>query len=184
MIALSIISLITIGIVIVEHWSLAKLGIRLDNIASSLLPYALFTIAGALGIFLIAKAIKRSITADWKKNSHFLGFFILISFAQELIFRGFLMPELEKIFSSAILIIGVNAFLFAFMHAIYPNRKLTLPFAFIAGLGFAAIYFYFPNLVLITIAHSILNFVAVLFSFFTTLPVPKSKQSTASAVSI
>lgn len=60
-----------------------------------------------------------------------------------------------------------NALIFTFAHVIYPNKKINLPLIFVAGMAFAVIYFYYPNLILIAISHIILNYAALLFGFFT-----------------
>ena len=100
------------------------------------------------------------------KKILFLLLFIPISVLQEIIFRGVLMNFLIKAFSNPIFIIGLNAAVFAFMHVIYLNSVFVLPFTFIAGIGFAWMYLKYKNLILISVAHTILNFVAVAMGFF------------------
>ena len=159
-------SLVIFAITIQEHWTPAKLGIRADNFVKSIIPYLIFTILGVLVIYFFAKFLGRSPVNEWWTKSHFVYIFIPISIFQEFAFRAFLMPKLESLFLSAITLILVNALLFAFLHIIYPHPSLNLPFGFIAGVGFATMYYFYPNLILISISHSVLNFFAVFYSFF------------------
>lgn len=167
LVVLGIVSLVILGIVIIQKWSLEKLGIRADTFTKGIIPYLIFTAIGIVAIFLAAKLLHKTPNAHWRNDAHFWGLFILISALQEFAFRGFLMPTLQNIFTPTLLIILTNACLFALLHIIYPDRRTTLSFAFVAGLGFAGMYMQYPNLILIVIAHSILNFLAVFYSFFT-----------------
>ena len=159
--------LIAATIVLSEHWSLNKLGIDLNNISNGLPLYFIFTVAGLIYIFALAKILKYKPTPNWWNNNHFLFGFILMSIGQEFLYRGFLMPDLKLVFSSVIAVVLINALLFTFIHIIYPNRKANLITAFIGGLCFAGIYYYYPNLILISISHMILNFAVVYFGMFT-----------------
>ena len=85
---------------------------------------------------------------------------------EEIIFRGILMNMLERTFKSPYFIIGLNAVVFAMMHVIYLNSIFVLPMTFIAGIGFAWMYYQYKNLPLISIAHTILNFTAMILGFF------------------
>ena len=160
------VSLIILGITVKERWTLQGLGIRTDNLVQSIIPYVIFTLVGLIVIFLLAKFLGKNPVDEWWSQPHFLYLFIPISIFQEFAFRGFLMPKLESIFLSVAIVILVNSLLFAFLHIIYPNPLLFLPLGFLAGIGFAVMYYFYPNLILISISHSILNFFAVLYSFF------------------
>lgn len=166
---LILVSLIILGLVIQEQWTMEDLGIRTDNFSNVTFPYTLFTIIWVGVIFVLAKYLNRKPVANWWSKSHFLFLFIPISILQEFAFRAFLMPKLTMIFAfaSSILVILINSLLFSFLHIIYPNTKIILPTVFLAGLGLAGLYFYYPNLILISLVHMVLNFVAVLYQFFT-----------------
>jgi membrane protease YdiL (CAAX protease family) len=103
---------------------------------------------------------------NWWKNAKFLLLFIPLSVLQEVIFRGVLMNMLRRVFTNPVFIIGLNASLFALMHVIYLNSAFVLPVTFIAGVGFAWMYYKYQNLVLISISHTILNFVGMILGFF------------------
>jgi membrane protease YdiL (CAAX protease family) len=85
---------------------------------------------------------------------------------QEIAYRGFLFPKLKELTNSWLVIIFVNTILFTILHAIYPMPGLMLPVAFISGLALAVMYRFYPNLILISLSHAILNFIAVLHGFF------------------
>ncbi len=158
----SIVSIIIVN----EGWTMQKLGLRIDNLQISILPYMLFAIVAPIGLFVVARVLNKNKVLQWWKKTHFLFGFIYISFLQEFLFRGFLIPKLQTILSSYFLIILINSLLFAFIHIIYLNNYQSLLIIFIGGIGFATIYTYYPNLILITVLHSILNFVCVLFGFY------------------
>ena len=158
--------LIAATITYLRHWPLQKLGIDLGHITNGLFPYSAFTLLGIIFVVALAKALQYKSTPKWWKIPHFIFGFILISIAQEFLYRGFLMPELESVFHSIVLIVLVNAALFSFLHIIYPNRLVNLLLAFIGGLCFAALYYHYPNLILISLSHMALNFAVVYFGMF------------------
>ncbi|HPA25185.1 MAG TPA: CPBP family intramembrane metalloprotease [bacterium] len=98
--------------------------------------------------------------------SLFFFWSIPISFIQEFLYRGFLIYKLKKIFSSSILIILINASLFAFMHIIYEPLALILLLTFVPGLFLSWLSLKFPNLWLLSLSHGILNFFAIWYAFF------------------
>lgn len=163
---LILICIITIGIIIFERWSLFDLGIRMDNIEENLIPYALFTIIGVFSLITAAKVLKKVPEKDFYKQKHFIAGFIALSVLQEFLFRSFLIVKLGFIFNSLFLIILINAFIFTIMHLIYFNKKSILVLLFCSGIVFAYLYLNYPNLILISISHSILNYIAVMYGFF------------------
>jgi len=158
--------LVTVWLVRREHWSLRELGIRKDNLVKLIPAYAIFTAIGVIVIILAAKVMGIGTIDNWAGSSHLLFWFIPISVAQEFIFRGYYLTKLKSVYKSPIMAISLNVVVFAVMHIIYPNPLFTLLVGAISGLGFAMIYYYKPNLILISISHTILNFVAVYYCFF------------------
>lgn len=163
---LLVVGLVLMAIIFKEKWSLKDLGLRTDNLKQSLLPYLIFTICGTLGIVLLAKILGRSAVVSWWEQPHFQYRFLIMSILQEFAFRGFLIPRLKLLFTSSFNVIAVNALLFAFIHLVFPQPLLLLSLGILGGISFAAMYYKYPNLVLITISHTIFNFLAVLFCFF------------------
>jgi membrane protease YdiL (CAAX protease family) len=113
------------------------------------------------------KIPKASDVDDLVVSWRLIVFFIPVSVFQEIVYRGFLMPRLGSILKNNVQVVFVNALLFALLHIIYPRPEIMLSLAFVSGLVFAVLYQKYPNIVLISITHAILNFVAVMFGFFT-----------------
>ena len=166
MILLLICSLIIYGIISREKWTLKDLGIHHHNFKKALPFYASFAVVGVLALFLIEH---RFSMPDIDTKLFFIktwAFFIPISLFQEFAFRAFLIPRLKMLYQNKVLIVFFNAILFTLIHIIYPNWGVGLPLAFVSGIFFAWLYLKYPNLLLISITHAILNITAVLLGFF------------------
>lgn len=154
------------GIIRKERWHEEDLGLHLHNFRKNFFPYAAFTIVGAWLLMWLADKLGYEASLGFWKSPHFIFLFLPISFFQEFAYRGFLMPLLRKIFSKTSTVIVVNALLFSFLHIIYPHPEVMLPVAFVGGLAFAWIYHHYKNLLLVSISHSVLNYIAVALGFF------------------
>lgn len=159
------VAILLYGIVKYDRWTYADMGIRRDFM-KDIVPYSLFTVGGVFFLIWLAQVVPHSPFLEWWENAKFLLLFIPISILQEIIFRGILMNMLKRAFKSPIFIIILNASVFALMHVIYLNSVFVLPMTFIAGVGFAWMYYQYQNLPLISIAHTILNFTAMILGFF------------------
>lgn len=162
------IALLLYGVIKYSHWTFADLEIKKDFL-KDVLPYTLFTLVGLVVILLASQIIPPTEDKqyyEWWENARFLLLFIPISVLQEVIFRGILMHMLKRAFKSVPFIIILNASVFALIHIIYLNSTFILPLTFVGGIGFAWIYYKYPNLILISIAHTILNFIAMILGFF------------------
>lgn len=149
-----------------NRWPLKEIGARADNLKRAAVPYILFTLVGVVAIIIVARLLGKQPVAEWWSYSHFLYLFIPISFVQELAFRSYLMSKLQRLVSKPWVVIALNGFLFALMHIIYSDPLLLFPVGLAAGIGFAAMWYYYPNLWLITISHMVLNFTTTLHCFF------------------
>lgn len=159
------VSLIMLGIIRHAHWTHEDIGISRPYL-KGLLPYAIFTAVGVLITFSLTKVAPHIPLVEWWEDVKFLLLFIPISVLQEVVFRGVLMNMLRRAFKSPVFIILLNSVVFALMHVIYIHSAFVLPFTFIAGIGFATMYYFYPNLVLISASHTILNFTAMILGFF------------------
>lgn len=162
---------ISVAIVIVrEKWDAKDIGFRFDNLRSALPSYLYFTLFGLVMLMVYAKILNLpslAVIGGTEAQLRLLLTFLPVSFFQEFLYRGFLMTMLSKIFSpDRHTIIFINALLFALLHVIYPHQLFILPLTFVGGLAFATIYDKRPNLILISIAHSILNYAALTLGFF------------------
>lgn len=159
------VAVLLFGIVRHNHWTYKDIGINRDFM-KDIVPYLLFTIGGVLFLVWLSHIVPHTPFLNWWQNIKFLLLFIPISILQEVAFRGILMNMLRRAFKNPIFIIGLNACVFALMHVIYLNATFVLPMTFIAGVGFAWVYYKYENLPLISIAHTILNFTAMILGFF------------------
>ena len=165
-IILTISALFIYGIIRHEKWTHEEMGLHLNNFKKVFPFYFLFTLFAFILLFLIAWKFeirdidtKIFLIKSW-------AFFIPISVFQEFAFRSFLIPRLKIIFNNKLMIVLINAILFTLIHIIYPNLGIGLPLTFISGIFFAWLYLKYPNFVLISISHAILNITAVLLGFF------------------
>lgn len=164
---LLVFSLLMYGTIHKEGWTLRDVGLVGTVKKHALKMYFLATSLALCGIIILSQYMGRTHVHHWWTKPHFLFLFIVVSFFQEFAFRGFLMPLLQKIFPDMLTVVLLNALLFAGMHAIYPFPMIGLPLAFLGGIFFAVLYHKYPNLILVTISHSILNFTMVWYGFFT-----------------
>lgn len=152
---------------LLRRWSPRRIGFRVDNLASGLLPYAAFTATLTVGLLLLARLLGKVPTghplARWDLS--LILSTILLSFLQEVCFRGYLRIKLDAVFASTGLQVLANALLFAWLHVIYPDPFFSMAITFIAGLGFATMFHFYPNLWLIAGSHAVLNCVSTLYCF-------------------
>ncbi len=163
---LMLVSVMLYGIMHKEGWTAKDLGLTTSFKKRELETYVFATILALAVTVILAYVFNFHGTAHWWTKPHFLFLFLVVSFFQEFAFRGFLIPLLSRVFPDVFTVIVVNALLFAGMHAIYSFPAFGLPYAFLGGLLFAGLYYKYPNLILVTISHSVLNFVAVWFGVF------------------
>lgn len=159
------IAICVIAIVVRENWSWQELGFRTITVRGFLL-YALATLLGIGCVTLYARGLPLQPVTSELFIERLLLTFIPISFFQELLFRGFLIHMLQKVYDDRMTIVLYNALLFALLHSIYPFAIATFPLVFLGGMFFAVLYMQEPNIFLITFCHAILNFVALMLGFF------------------
>ncbi len=160
--------LVVIVFIYLEGMTFYDLGIRFDNIDSHIFPYIAFTVLVSFAIYYLSKyVLKREYYIHyWHEKRFHIMIFIPLSFLQEFIFRGYLIPKLFDIFTSSIIVAFVNALLFMYIHVVYSNKNIDLILVFLEGFLLAMIYIFYPNLIFATIAHSMHNFIAIFFKFF------------------
>lgn len=139
--------------------NLKDFGIRIDNLKESILPYLFLTFLGSLIIikFFILSSNFPELLAVWRKTYIFPFSFIYLSIIQEIIFRGGLMYLLRKYFKNVIVVVVLNTLPFVLMHLLFSFPTSISLFSILGGLSFALVYYYYPNLILASAAHVILN---------------------------
>ena len=155
------------GILVYEKWTPDMFFLHRSSMKQYFLPYLAFTII--MMVLLIGFGeyiIKNEEIQRWWTHSHFLYLFFIVSFFQEVAYRGYLIPALGKLSRNVPMIVITNTLIFVFLHTIFPNPMVGLPVAFVGGIGFAVMYLRYPSLPLIILSHAALNFCAVLYGFF------------------
>lgn len=145
--------------------SFKEFGIRTDNLRQSLLPYTLlfFLLAFAELLFLKTGYNTTQLTQLYFSIYSPLWLVIPVSILQEVVFMGYGMAILRKNTKSKFIVIGITVVLFTLAHIIFPYPAIILPGAFIAGVGFSITYYSHPNLLLISLVHTLLNFLPALY---------------------
>ena len=151
-----------------SHSSLNELGLRSDNLQAGLLPFATCTLAMFLCLLLFSAILKTKKKFKWKKDPHFLFLFIPISIAQQLIFQVYLLQSLLE-YTNPLLAIITTAALFGFLHTIYPRPWFNFLVTTAGGIVFASLYYLYPNILLASLSHMIVNVTAIYLGFFTML---------------
>lgn len=163
---LGILVSLLIVVLIKERWTPTMLGFTMYRVKKYLAPYTIFTIITIIVCYLFSEKIGQEELVGWWKHGHFLYGFFIVSLFQEIGYRGYLIPALGKIIKKPVFIVLTNALIFMFLHSIFPNPFVGLPFAFIGGIGFALMYMRYPSLPLIIVSHALINFFVVLYGFF------------------
>jgi membrane protease YdiL (CAAX protease family) len=160
--------LIVVFFVLIEGFTFYDLGIRFDNIDIHLYPYIAFTVLVSVAIIYLSRNVlkREHYIHYWNEKRFHFFIFLPLCFLQEFIFRGYLIPKLFEIFNSSMIVAFVNALLFMYIHIIYSSKKIDLLFVFLEGFLLATIYILYPNLIFVTIAHSVHNFIAIFYKFF------------------
>ena len=126
---------------------------------ASIIPYTLLGIILASGFFLLLKTFSGFSVATyilWHQLYPSLVVLAILSTIQELFFRGYLMFVLKSYSGSFFIVVLIDAVLFAAMHLVFPYASILVPAAFFAGLLFASVYYYYPNLFFASLTHTIL----------------------------
>ena len=142
------------------------MGISKKTFRKALIPYLISTLIRAVEFVRLSGVLATNPNVVRWQHMHFIFLFLPVSLLQEIAYRGFLFPKLKELSSKWWVIIGANTVLFTFLHVIYPTPGIMLPVAFFSGLGLSVMYRYYPNLILISLSHAVLNFIAVLHGFF------------------
>ncbi|MEX0932458.1 MAG: type II CAAX endopeptidase family protein [Parcubacteria group bacterium] len=159
-------SIFAVLLVVFQHWSPKRLGIRTDNLREVLVPYIIFTLLSVAVLVVVAHLLEKRPIQGWYTHTHLLFLFLPSSITQEFLYRGFLMEELARLKLSILYVLVVNSILFTLLHVIYDQKAIILPLVFASGVGFAWMYHKYPNLIAISASHAILNLTAVIYTFF------------------
>lgn len=154
----------TVLLSFLERIPAKELGIRTNNFKKTLAPYTIFTLIGVGGLFLLSQLFYKSPLPNWWTYSHLQWAFLPISAVQEFVYRAFYQTKLQKLISpwKAIL---VTTLLYSGMHILWKG-PLILAMTFGGGLAWGYLWYKYPNFYLITLSHTVLNFLAIYLGFF------------------
>lgn len=159
------VSVITVWIfrIFVDRRSLASLGWDLNGFLQEGLA-GLFMGPALLGIVSVLMLLSGHLEWTdivWEPSSLFVSFglMVLITFSEELVFRGYVLGNLMESFPNKWIALSISAFLFACFHVTSPGLH-TLAFAnlFLAGLLLGINYIYTKNLWFSVLFHLSWNF--------------------------
>lgn len=104
---------------------------------------------------------------DLFSNHQLLFVFTIITagVVEELIFRGYLLPRLAKLFKNTFLAVLVTSALFGLLHLGYGNISQVIG-PFWMGLVFAAFYVEYRNIKALIIFHTTWDLVSVMLSMY------------------
>ncbi len=157
---------LTLFVLIKEKWTLNMFHVDMQSVKKYYPQYILFTVVGVVMISVLGENLGKEEIARWWTYPHFLYLFFVVSLFQEILYRGYLIPALQKLLNETAVVILCNTIIFTFMHMLFQNPQVGLPLAFIGGIGFATMYIRYPSLPLIVLSHAVLNFCALLYGFF------------------
>lgn len=128
--------------------------------------YSAFTIVGSISLISYAAIINQESFFQLQLNAiliKFLGY-LVYGTVQAVIFFGFMMPRIRQVFtntaqhksnlSAQFSVVLITAAIFSLYHI--PNTELMVCTLF-AGFGWAWIFYYRPNILLMGVSHAILG---------------------------
>lgn len=148
--------------------SVTELGITIPTFFESLL-YIIVTILSCIVLWILAKWILKlkpnvlNIHKKWVE--HMLFYIIVSSPIQEFLFRSFVYFSLVKMHVLHLLtMVAISSVLFTIAHIIFKDR-LFLVGALTSGVIWSVLYFYYPNLLLVSLSHAVVGVFAFLLGF-------------------
>lgn len=147
---------------VLNAWGVNPITIKVFSI------YIIFALATSALVYLTIdlSGFRKELLDLWYEIYRPLWLVFPVSIAQEIFFRGWLMQILRRKFPGSVKAIILNAVIFALIHLIFPYREFLVPGAFLLGLSYAAIYYFYPNLILISLTHVLLNLLVIPYCYF------------------
>jgi hypothetical protein len=154
---LLIIAAMVLLYVLLKGNSLSSLGLRIDNLKSSLKYNLLITLLALIMIAILyfVGLIRAPSISQWR---WFFIFYVLLSCpAQEFLFRGALFAEMDRAgITQKIWQVTISSVSYSFLHVIYRDA-ITLSVSLVIGIAWGLSYFISRNLWGVTISHCILG---------------------------
>jgi uncharacterized protein len=158
--------MVTLSVIysLLKRKKLHELGIRKDTFKKSLVYNGMLTLSLSIVIYLayINNLYRPSSLPEWANIEAFLFYFFVSSPAQEFLYRSFLFSEMNLAKINNIWAqIFISSFTFSFFH-IHHKDFFILGITFFVGIVWSVIYQKYPNLISVSISHSILGIIAVM----------------------
>ncbi|MDR9366880.1 MAG: CPBP family intramembrane glutamic endopeptidase [Balneolaceae bacterium] len=130
------------------------------------LSYSVFTIVGSITLISYTAIFNQESLFQLQWNALLIKFsgYLVYGTVQAVIFFGFMMPRIRQVFPKTthhksnrrvqLSVVVITAVIFSLYHI--PNTQLMVCTLF-AGLGWAWIYYYRPNILLMGLSHAILG---------------------------
>ncbi len=158
-------SIISVGIfrLLIERRGITGFGWNLDGFTGEALAgfFLAPALLGSAAIIILLSGHLEWTDIVWQPSTLFLsfGWMVLISFGEELVFRGYVLGNLMEWLPNKWVALGVSSILFAAYHAITPGIH-TLAFAnlFLAGILLGLNFIYTRNLWFAFMLHLGWNF--------------------------
>jgi membrane protease YdiL (CAAX protease family) len=138
----------------------------LSSFKDGALAYVVVLGVSLVGLFVLSGALGKVFDTQTGLVFLFFTWSLPISFVQEYMYRAYVKARLKPVTDSAGAYILVSSFLFMILHSMYTPLLVVFPLTFFAGVLFALIYSKYPNLLLITFVHAVLNTVAIAYGYF------------------
>jgi len=146
-----------------EKMTIYELGVRTDNLKGTFRPYFFFTFLSVVLIIWHARYSGKTPLEYWWQIPYLQFAFIPTSIVQEFIYKGFFQTQYQKILKPIISIL-ISAIIFSFMHILWNSVEFMIMTLF-GGLMWSLLWYRYPNLIWISISHSVLNFLINYFGY-------------------
>lgn len=143
-----------------RRYRFRELGYRVDNFSSSLCWNFIFCLFGAVCLYSAHSfGLLNPVTNE--NQSIYVFYVLFLAPAQELIYRGILFAEMQRIRNvDNRLILIVSTASFCFLHLIY-NHPPTIIISLVSGLIWGVIFMKCPNIWGVSLSHALLGAMAL-----------------------
>ncbi len=144
------------------------MGFTNDNFIHGLVPWGVATFFMLACAGIAATFLKHRHAEDPFRDPHFLFLFIPISIVQQFMYQSVLLQKLLQGIGPWFAI-AICALCFGYMHTVFPRPGRNFVLATLGGALFSSLFYLYPNFLLASLSHMVLNFITVYLGFFTLL---------------
>ena len=164
--------LYVISIVLLEKWSFKDCGFPwFKKIFNWWKQYLSFTIILFIIAYIFWKNIWNIVDFSTISYNYFNPLYLfMLCFTQEFVYRVFLIYKLESLTKNRHIIVIVSSLVFALLHIMFVPLYFVLWITFIAWMLWWYLYLARRNIILLTLSHMLLNWVATYFCLIQGFP--------------